>query len=97
MPVKHTQEDQIEAPTLKRLTTEYVDVEDRIRLTGELEDSETVVLWLTQRLLTKLLPHLLDLLQKQTAAAVGSTAESVQTEMVQTFSQQAARSQVATV
>lgn len=57
--------------SLHRLTTEYVETEDRIRITGELSHSAddagpapTVVLWLTQRLLNRLLPHLLDWLQQ---------------------------------
>lgn len=49
---------------LQRITTTYVDTEDRIRLAGELSDSHTVVMWLTQRLLTRLVPHLLTWLEK---------------------------------
>ena len=43
---------------LHRITTEYIDSEDRIRLTGQLASGDTVVLWLTQRLLNRLVPHL---------------------------------------
>lgn len=43
---------------LNRLTTEYSDREDRIRLAGQLHDGQAVVLWLTRRLLDRLLPHL---------------------------------------
>ena len=50
---------------LERITTEYVEVEDRIRLTGESEDNQTIVLWLTQRLLTQIISHLLGLIEKQ--------------------------------
>ena len=36
---------------LQRVTTAYLENEDRLRLTGELADGDTVVCWLTQRLL----------------------------------------------
>ena len=49
---------------LQRLTTEYVDAEDRMRLTGEIRPGETLVLWLSQRLLMRLLPHLFLWLEK---------------------------------
>ena len=42
---------------LQRLSTLYVDTEDRIRLAGETECQKTVVLWLTRRLLDRLIPH----------------------------------------
>lgn len=56
--------------SLSRLTTEYIEAEDRIRVTGELpaptggDGPRTVVLWLTQRLLNRLLPHLLQWLER---------------------------------
>lgn len=75
--------------SLSRLTTEYVEAEDRIRITGELpahagEDSpRTVVLWLTQRLLNRLLPHLLHWLERHDVPQGWD-------EAVQEFAQQAA-------
>ena len=51
--------------SLKRITTEFIPVEDRIRLSGEREDNGSpLVLWLTQRLIRRMLPVLLDWLQK---------------------------------
>ncbi|MBY0454648.1 MAG: hypothetical protein K2Q11_07185 [Burkholderiaceae bacterium] len=50
---------------LQRFTTEYIETEDRLRLTGELEQQKTVVVWLSLRLLQRLLPHLLQWLQQQ--------------------------------
>ncbi len=44
--------------TLQRITTEYVELEDRILLAGELGNREAVVVWLTQRLLQRLVPVL---------------------------------------
>lgn len=68
---------------LQRLTTEYVDAEDRIRLTGEIRPEETLVLWLSQRLLLRLLPHLFLWLEKQSGTAFP-------TEITQSFEQAAA-------
>ena len=68
---------------LQRLTTEYIDAEDRIRLTGEIRPGETQVLWLSQRLLIRLLPHLFLWLEK-----LGNTAFPAEIE--QSFEQRAA-------
>ncbi len=81
------------APNLQRVTTQYIELEDRMRLTGEVADDEVMMLWLNHRLLKKLVPHLINWLQKQTAAAVASTVGTLQTEMVQNFAQQAARAE----
>lgn len=50
---------------IARITTEYIDVEDRIRITGETPGDAAVVIWLTQRLLSRLLPPLLQWLERQ--------------------------------
>jgi len=44
---------------LQRITTEYVDLEDRVRLSGEAASGATVSLWLTQRLLGRLVRAIL--------------------------------------
>lgn len=41
-----------------KATVAYEEREDRIKVLGESKDCGTVVLWLTQRLLGKLIPHL---------------------------------------
>lgn len=82
--------------SLQRFTTEYVEREDRIRVSGELADGRTVVLWLTQRLLNRLVLHLTAWLAGQVAPA--SSIPSVQAthqDIVQSFAQQAARAQLA--
>ncbi len=43
---------------ITRITTQYVEDEDRIRLCGETAEAETTVLWLPQRLLNRLIPAL---------------------------------------
>lgn len=71
-------------PQLQRVTTEYVDTEDRLRLSGELPGGQTQVLWLTQRLAQRLVPHLCGWLEQQ-------TADGAPMELVQEFAQQAAQ------
>ena len=44
---------------LQRLTTEYIVIEDRIRISGETRDSGPVVMWLTNRLAMRVVPQLL--------------------------------------
>ena len=55
---------------LQRITTEYVFDQDRIRIAGEIERAVTVTLWLTRRLVGGVIPHLLDWLQSNVAAAL---------------------------
>lgn len=75
---------------LDRVTTEYLAREDRLRLTGRTAAGGTLVIWLTQRLLIRLLTPLFQLLEQ---AGGGSTAapNPVQVELRQSFAQQAAR------
>lgn len=51
---------------LERFSTIYVAEEDRLRLTSEIVDGTIETIWLTQRLLLKTLPPLLNWLEKQT-------------------------------
>lgn len=44
--------------TLKRFTTEYMVVEDRIRLSLERADEHILLLWLTRRLMVRLVPQI---------------------------------------
>jgi hypothetical protein len=50
---------------LQKVTVEYDENEDRIRLAGEDRDGSRSVMWLTQRLLRRLLPALIDWLGKK--------------------------------
>lgn len=82
--------------TLQRLTTEYVEAEDRIRVSGERADGSTVLLWFTQRLLNRLVPHLTAWLVRQGVPASGiPSVQAVHEDVVQGFAQQAARAQLA--
>lgn len=70
--------------SLKRITTEYVPQQDRIRLSGERDDSAApLALWLTQRLFNRMLPVLLQWLERQ-------GRELPRAETLQSFAQQAA-------
>lgn len=53
---------------ITRITTEYVAAEDRIRLSGETPAGSTVVLWLPQRLLKRLIPLLCERIEPHPAA-----------------------------
>lgn len=79
---------------LQRITTTFVDSEDRIRLCGEAASNQTVVLWLTQRLLNRLVPHLLAWLEQQTSIT-GGVGSDVRADVVNSFAQQAALASLA--
>lgn len=68
---------------LQKITTVYDDCEDRVQLCGELANGETLQLWLTLRLLNRLVAHLCHLLE-------GQGADDLQTQVRNSFAQQAA-------
>lgn len=76
---------------LQRLTTEYIDIEDRIRISGETPDSGPVVMWLTNRLAARAVPQLLRWLEDQAAPTAGSSSDfpALKREL-QSFAQAAA-------
>ncbi len=53
-----TYPESVKESVLKRATTKYVPHEDRIRLTGENVSGQIAEMWLTQRLLNRMVPHL---------------------------------------
>jgi hypothetical protein len=55
---------------LARVTLSYIIEEDRVQLAGEDAQGNTVKLWLTARLLTRLVPHLV---QKQVTLGSGQS------------------------
>lgn len=75
---------------LQKITTQYVDREDRIRLAGETVPEQAVVLWLTQRLLQRLVPPLCQWLEQHSPVPPGSVASATRAEVAQGFAQQAA-------
>ncbi len=74
---------------LQRLTTQYDPAEDRIRLSGSAGEGQVLVLWLTQRLINRLVPHLCKGLEKRLQSKLG--AQKLQAHVQQSFAQQRAR------
>lgn len=68
---------------LKRVTTDFIEAEDRLRLSGEVENAAPVVMWLTQRLAARLLPPLLQWLDR-------TTGMPLRREIIHGFAQEAA-------
>ncbi len=60
---------------LTRLTTRYVENEDRFLISAD-SDVGVVKLWLTQRLLKRLLPHLIEWVGKSSESIVQEPSES---------------------
>ena len=80
---------------LERITTEHVELEDRIRLAGLTYDNQTVCIWLTMRLLKRLITHFLNLLEKNTPELKETPTQSEQSrESIHNFVQQSAEQQV---
>ena len=72
-------------PSLQRVTTEYVETEDRIRLNG-LAGEETICIWLSKRLTDRLVATITQLLEQQHVAQ----EKAVKNDLL-SFSQHAAQ------
>ena len=79
---------------LSRVTTVYVDVEDRFRLSGETYDGQVRVLWLTQRLLCRLIPALVRWLEQRSPLQASSSPVASAAQVMQAFAQQSALAQM---
>lgn len=78
---------------LHRLTSEYIEGEDRFRLTGEDQSGNALCLWLTQRLALRMISHLVDLIAKGSPEALQNpTQDSDANDLLQSFAQEAASS-----
>ena len=79
---------------LKRITTDYIEQEDRITLAGLTDKDQTVILWLTMRLASRLIKHCLNLLEKETSQPKHvSGANKTSRESLQNFVQKSAEQQ----
>ena len=79
---------------LQKFTTEFIPEEDRLRLSGEVEGGQQVVLWLTQRLLRRVVPHLCAWLEKQPVPGTSAMRPQVVAQervQIQHIAQQAAQ------
>ncbi|MFM7531201.1 MAG: hypothetical protein ACKO5J_01665 [Rubrivivax sp.] len=74
-----------------RMTTEYVEAEDRLRVCCQLRSGETALLWVTQRLFLRVLPHLVEWLDKNTPGLADAQASRARADAVRGFTQQADR------
>jgi hypothetical protein len=90
---------------LKRITIDYLAAEDRLRLSGEGDDGGRLAIWLTRRLLDRLVPVLLDWMQREgcdlpmarAGDAVATNAPAPRAEPLHSFAQQAARASLSPV
>jgi hypothetical protein len=73
--------------SLRCFTTEYSEAQDRICLAGEDADGTIEIMWLTQRMLKRLVPHLCQWLEQR----VGDTRMDV---VRHEFAQQKARTEM---
>lgn len=83
------------ATVLRRLTTEYVAIEDRIRISGQTPEDGRLVIWLTHRLAVRAIPKLLGWLESGKEGTVASsraaTTETLEVKReLQSFAQAAA-------
>lgn len=73
--------------SVSRITAEYVDLEDRIRLIAGTPDAPSKVIWLTQRLLNRLVPVIVQTLDQQ-------VGDGRMVDVMQSFAQQAAEAEL---
>lgn len=76
----------MQAPLLSKLTTVYVPAEDRIRISGDIGNNKVVNIWLTQRMLNRLLPHMTQWLEKL------NNPSTQRADLLQSIEQQQAQS-----
>jgi hypothetical protein len=74
-----------QVPVLVKATTQFDPGEDRVRIDGQFSNQSVVVIWLTQRLLTRLVPHMTAYLEK-------NSSHELRSDLMQTIQQQRAQS-----
>lgn len=81
--------------SLERITTEYIELEDRIRLASLTDDNQTISIWLTMRLLRRLITHCLNLLAKSTPGLEKAPTQNEKSrKSIQNFVQKSAEQQI---
>lgn len=77
---------------LNRLTSEYIEIEDRFRLTGEDQDGKALCLWLTQRLALRIIAHIVEILSSSSPEAIQNPSRDDDTNnLLQSTAQEAAK------
>lgn len=80
---------------LHRITSEYIEAEDRIRLAGLTEKNETLALWFTMRLASRLVTHCVSLLAKHSPEIKKTgPSDKLSKQNIQSFVQQSAEQQI---
>jgi hypothetical protein len=80
---------------LCRLTSEYVEIEDRFRLTGEDEAGNIISLWMTQRLSHRLISYLISAISSSSNEATLNPAQDTDaSNLLQGFAQHAATAEL---
>lgn len=79
--------------TVHRFTTEYLATEDRIRLSVEFSDGSVQLLWLTRRLLDRLVARLVTQVDTAPLPSGGGTSPA-KSQAQQKFNQQAAAASI---
>ena len=81
--------------SLRRITIEYSEQEDRIRLAGLTQSSQTVIMWFTMRLMSRLIVHCLGLLERGSLESkIILTENEKSKESIQNFVQKSAEEQI---
>jgi hypothetical protein len=87
--------------SLHKFTTQYIDIEDRIRVSGVTIEGDTLSLWLTHRLLTQLVPTLCHCIERHSSigqlqpdSPTPPARLALQQQVIQEFEQQAASSNI---
>lgn len=79
---------------LERITTDYDEQEDRITIAGLTDKGQTVVLWITMRLASRLIKHCLGVLEKDDPGSGEiSRVNKHSNESIQNFVQKSAEEQ----
>ncbi|MFK7863357.1 MAG: hypothetical protein AB8B95_03920 [Pseudohongiellaceae bacterium] len=77
---------------LNRLTSEYIETEDRFRLTGEDQEGNALCLWLTQRLALRIVTHIIGSISSSSPEAIQNPSHDNDTNnLLQSSAQEAAK------
>jgi len=75
--------------TLEKVTTEYIELEDRIRISAIASDDSIITLWASRRMLIRLIPPISDWLDetKRTSSQMNETSKQLMNDFAQSNAQ----------
>jgi len=76
------------AKNLSHIRCRYQPVQDRIRVTGDHENEDSEVFWLTRRMLTNIVPHIAQYIEKQTGDKMDKLLSDVKTQLAKSQQEQ---------